>query len=384
MLTLIGPAAAHAQSRTIFAPAFAVSTVHDDNVFSRPEAVGDYMTQLRPSLQATYESPTKRLDAYGWFDMQMSARHSQLNSLAARRHAVVEGRVRTTPRVSVGLVGRYDRTENPEELLLESGILLERQRAERMELGPSMNYQLRPRTSMTARYTLTHESMADRFQENLHVTRVGVTRETSALTSWSASYLGRVFAGPSAPATHYSNAILAGWARRFSPSTRVSLTAGPRVTSYRGTTAEVLATYVRQMPGHRVSFDYWHGETIVLGIPGPVRVHSGSSKLGWTVRHNLEVGTHLGVAQNTTLEAARARVYHASIVSAWSPSETYILGVSYGIDVQRGDIRSVFLNEVPTRRGVFLVRLTVAPRFGRGVLPPDDGQFPPPVKGVIR
>jgi hypothetical protein len=382
MLIVLGHAAnIAAQSRTTIVPGISVSMVHDDNLYSREQATGDYLTQFRPSLETTYETPTKRIEAFGSFDMQLSAKHSTLNQLDARRHAVLDSRFQTTPQLSFGFVGRYDKTDNPGELNFDSGVIIERQGAQRMELSPSTAYRIRPRTTISSQYTWTHESMAGSFEEQLNVGRVAVSRQTSTRTAWSVNYLGRAFTGGGQLPTHLSHSVLAGWTHQLSPATRLSVLAGPRSTSYRGITSEVLATFLRRTPASRIVFDYWHGETIVLGISGPVRVSSGSSKLNWTVRRNLELGTHLGVFRNTALDFARTHVYHASVIGAWNPSEKYIVAVSYGLDFQRGDIRSVYLNEARTRRGVFLVRLTVAPRFSRAA---DDPQLTPPVTGAMK
>jgi hypothetical protein len=318
--------------------------------------------------------------------MQRSARHSTLNTLDAKRHAFVEGRLQPTPNLSLGLVSRYDRSDNPGDLNFESGVLVSRQFAQRFEVGPSTSYRVRPRTTLSTHYTWTHETLSnDQFDETLQVGRVGLAHQHSPITTWSVNYLGRVFGGPSTPERHHSNAVLAGWTYQPAPGVRFSALGGPRLTSYRGTTFELLAGYLRRTPRHRFGLDFWHGETIVLGIPGPVRVASATSKLSWTVRRELEIGTSVGIFRNTALDLARTRVYHASVVGAWNATEKYILSVSYGADVQRGDIRSVLLNDARARRGVFVVRLTMAPRFRRGAEPTDElNPFSPPVKGAIQ
>ena len=43
-------------------------------------------------------------------------------------------------------------------------------------------------------------------------------------------------------------------------------------------TSEVSAALIRRTPRTRFLVDYWRGETIVLGIAGPVAIHSGSAK----------------------------------------------------------------------------------------------------------
>jgi hypothetical protein len=383
VLLLAAAARPHAQGRATFVPSLSVGSVHDDNLFSRERPVGDYLTELRPSLEGTYESPQASIEGLLTWDMQMSARHSSLNTLDARRHAMFDSRFRSTPSVILGLAGRYDKSETPGDLNLETGIMLDRQNAQRWQATPSISFRVRPRTMITALYDRTNETLDDVFYADLHVARLGVTRQASARNSFSVNYLGRMFI--EGGERHHSQAATIGWTSQITPATSFSVLAGPRVTTYRGTTAEILGALIRKTPRSRLLIDYWHGETIVLGIHGPVGVHSGTTKYSWTLKRNLEIGAHAGLFDSTTIDAGRARVYHFALVGAWSPRPSYVLAASYGADFQRGDIRSQLLSQDRVRRGVFLVRLTVAPRFSRIFRPKDEPEeLSAPVKGVPR
>ena len=373
---------ARGQAEATLVPALSVSTVHDDNLFSSPSAVGDLVTYLRPSLEGQYESRTMTLQSLISMDMQRSTKHSALNIVDARRHGMFEGRVRSTPSLLLGLAARYDRTETPSDLNLDTGILLARQRARRIQLTPSIAYRTSPRTTVTTQYDWTSEALARSNESTLHAARVTLGREWSPRTTLSASYLGRLFV--EAPETHRSHTAMLGWTRELAPGASLSLQAGPRVTSYGGITSEVSAALVRRTPRSRFLVDYWRGETIVLGIVGPVEIHSGTTRASWSVRRRLELGAHLGVFNSTTLDARQATVYHASLTSVWS-AQPYILAISYGSDLQRGDIRGRLSADEQVRRGVFLVRLTIAPRLSRAFRPPDDADQPTtPLKGVLQ
>jgi len=207
-----------------------------------------------------------------------------------------------------------------------------------------------------------------------------LAREVTPRTTLNARYLGRLFTGE---IDSQSQALLAGWAREMTPGTNVSVEAGPRVTSHRGLRSEVMAALLRRTPRTRLRLDYWRGETIVLGIPGPVEIHSGTTNVSWTVRRFVDLGTQLGVFGSHTLQETSAVVYHASLVAAWS-RQPYHLSLSYGTDLQKGDIRSRGAADEYVRRGVFLARLTVAPRLSRAFRPGDDANPPlTPLKGVI-
>ncbi len=122
--------------------------------------------------------------------------------------------------------------------------------------------------------------------------------------------------------------------------------------------------------------DYWHGETLILGIHGPVAVDTASARLVWPVTQRTEFGLHTGVTDSTTLEDQNIRVYRAILLGAWTPhGGPYTLSASYGAEFQRGLIRrSLFIDDQVTRQ-TFRVNLTIAPRLSRTFRPTGE----PPV-----
>src|SRR5262245_5447098 len=78
-----------AQSRATVVPSLALGAGYDDNVNARAEGDAGKMLQLRPSLEADYDSPKVTLISLWSFDMQRS-NHASLNALDARRHAMVD------------------------------------------------------------------------------------------------------------------------------------------------------------------------------------------------------------------------------------------------------------------------------------------------------
>ena len=231
-----------------------------------------------------------------------------------------------------------------------------------------------------AHYDWTSETLSGWPGGNMQAVHAVLAREVTARTTLNARYLGRLFTGE---IDAHSQAVLGGWAREMTPGINVSVEAGPRMTSERGLRAEVMGALLRRTPRTRLRLDYWRGETIVLGIPGPVEIQSGTTNVSWTLRRFVDLGTQLGVFSSQTLEQTSAIVYHASIVAAWS-RQPYHLSLSYGTDLQKGDIRSRGAVDEYVRRGVFLARLTVAPRLSRAFRRGDDADPPlTPLKGVI-
>ena len=60
--------------------------------------------------------------------------------------------------------------------------------------------------------------------------------------------------------------------------------------------------------------------SIILGVLGPVEVHSATGRVTWPVARKVEVGLHAGLFDSTTLVQGQARVYHSEIVTAWTPT----------------------------------------------------------------
>lgn len=375
-LTALSPAVV-AQTRLTVVPSLSIAGVYDDNLFAETSGSAGKMLQLRPTLEGHWESP--RLTFISLYSQDMlRSNFSSLNTIDARRHAFLDTTFRRSPLTTIGITGRYDRSETPGELELDTGILGARQTAQRWQLSPTVVRRLSPRAVLTAGYDLTRENELDTPSGTLHQARFALSREFTSRSALVGTYLARYFVDPSDRSTSHS--VLAGWTREMAPNTHFSVYAGPRVTSYRsGIKPEVSASLRRDSSRIDLRLDYWHGETIILGIPGPVAVDSGAVRITWPFRSRWEFGTHLGATDINTLDFREARVYRTTLLGSWNPRGMYSVSASYGLDYQQGDIRRRLDDNV--LRHVFRVSLTVAPRLFRSILPPDEAAR---VKGVIR
>ncbi len=371
ILTSVVLAASHAraQSRVDVVPSVSVGSVYDDNLFAQVLGSGGQMLQVRPGLEATVESPRLKLGSLWTFDMQHS-NHADLNTFDARRHADLELAYRSTSATTLGFAARYDRTETPGEINLLSGVLGDRRQAHRWEAYPNFSHRFRPRTSMTGSYDWTDESLLDNGTGRMHVLRTGLSHEYTTRTTFTTSYLGRRFVDETD--TNSSHAILGGWDYELAPGTRVTLQGGPRISSYRGIAPELVAGFFRDTNRLDVGVDYWHGETIVLGIQGPVAVNSGTARLTWPMTRTIEIGSHSAVTGIVTLDQRQVTTYRETLVSSWSPGGWYTVAASYGVDYQQGDIRRNLFSNANVLRHVFRVSVTVAPRLSRAIRPSDD------------
>jgi hypothetical protein len=368
---------AAAQTRKTIIPSVSIAHVYDDNIFADVEGSAGQMLQIRPSLEGSYESP--RLTFLSLYSQDMlRSNHADLNTADARRHAFVDTKFRSTPMTTVGVAARYDRSETPGELELDTGILGPRRTAERWQVAPNFARRMGPRSVLTGGYDFTLEQEIDTPQGTMHQGRLAISRELTSRTDVVASYLARYF--DDTFESHTSHALLGGFSREVAPGTQFSFYAGPRVTSYRsGVKPEVSTGLLRATPRINLALDYWHGETIILGIPGPVAVDSGTVRLSWPLAAKFEIGTHAGITDIDTLDLREARVYRTTLLASWTPRGMYTVGASYGLDYQEGDIRRRLDEDV--LRHVFRVSLTIAPRLSHSILPPDEAAR---VKGVAR
>ena len=366
---------AWAQTNITFVPALTVSSVYDDNLFAVQQGSAGQMLQLRPSFEGNWESPKLTFLSLYSFDM-LRSNHRDLNTFDARRHALVDNKFRVTPFTTLGLAARYDRSETPGELNIETGILSERRTAERWQVTPSLVRRFGPRAVMTTGYDFITENLVDTPSAQMHTARIGLAREWTPRTTIGGSYLARYFEDPFD--SHTSQALLLTWDRDLAPGTRLAFQGGPRLSSYSGLAPEVSGTYTKNTPNINLALNYWHGETIILGIVGPVAMDGGMGRVTWPVTHRIDFGVHAGITDITTLDARESRIYRGTLVGSWTRGK-YSVTADYGLDFQQGDIRRRLDDEV--LRHVFRLSLTVAPRLNRSILPPEEAAR---VKGVTR
>ena len=375
-VTALSPAVV-AQSRFEVVPSLSVTAVYDDNLNAETEGSAGKMLQFRPNLEASFQAPRFAFLSVYSQDM-LRSNFNTLNTVDARRHAFVDTRFLHSPLTTLGFEARYDRSETPGDIDLDTGILGTRQTAQRWQVSPTLVRRLTPRSVLTAGYDYTRENEIDTPSGTLHQARFAMSREVTSRSAIVGTYLSRYFVDPYGRST--SQSVLGGWTREMAPHTHLSLYAGPRVTSYRsGIKPEISASLRRDTSRVDIRADYWHGETIILGIEGPVAVDSGAFRITWPFHNRFDFGTHLGATDITTVDFREARVYRSTLIGSWTSHGMYSVSASYGLDYQQGDIRRRLNGDV--LRHVFRVSFTVAPRLFRSTLPPDEAAR---VKGVIR
>jgi hypothetical protein len=369
------PLEARAQSRATFVPSVSVSSVFDDNPFATVTGSGDQITLLTPGLEGVFLTPTVKINGLYAFEMQRAIDHPTLNDLEARRHAMLSGVFQPSPKSTLAVDGSYDRTNSAGDLNFETGILLGRRRAQRWQAGPSTVYQMTPRTIVSASYVWTNEGISGTSPENEHVLRAGLTRQLSPRSAASVGYLERHFVNGTR--VRASETPLVGWTYAVTPFTRLTLQGGPRQSARGGLEPEIVAAFARKgtrLAGFRL--DYWRGESITLGVTGPVEINSGTAQVTSPVMRKVALGLYGGFFDSATISQGKARVYHGEILAVWGPAGPLVVSLSYGADFQRGDVRSSLLADETVVRHVVRLRLTATPpRLDRSFQPEDPLQL---------
>jgi hypothetical protein len=364
--------AAAAQSHLEAVPSVTIGTIYDDNLFAQQQGDAGQMLTVRPGLGTAIDTPRLSLSSLFTFDSQRS-NHRDLTMVDARRHGDATFKYRTTPMTGFGFMGQYDRTATPGEINIGTGILSERRQAQRWEVSPNFDHRFRQHTSIAGSYDYITESLVDNGTGRMQTARVGLSQmlnERSTTTGW---VMARHFADPS-DATNGSDsvAVLGGWDHQLSPATRFSIQAGPRVSSYRGLEPEINAGIARKTPRLDSALEYYHTETIVLGIRGPVVLNGGSARVTWPFRPRMEISSHSAVSAIDTLDLHRLTNFHQVFIASWSPGGFYTFNASYGIDYQQGNIRHNVFSNADVIRQIFGVSVSVAPRYSRSIKEPDD------------
>jgi hypothetical protein len=365
-------ASAAAQAHVEAVPSVTIGSIYDDNLFAQAHGDTGHMLMVRPGLGTAIDTPRLNVSSLFTFDSQHS-NHADLTMIDARRHADAKMMYRTTNATTIGVQAQYDRTETPGEINIGTGILSDRRQAQRWEVQPNFLHRFGPHTSITGAYDYTSESLVDNGTGRMQVVRLGLSRIVSARSTYSGIVQERHFADPS-DATNGSDsvAVLGGWDHQFSPASRFSLQAGPRVSSYRGLQPEIAATLARETPRLKVGLDYAHSETIVLGIRGPVVYNGGGARITWPFRRTIEISSHSAATAIDTLDDHRLTSYRQTFIASWTPGGLYTFNASYGIDYQQGNVRRGIFNDADVWRHVFGVSVTVAPRYSRSIKEPDD------------
>src|SRR5436853_880252 len=246
--SMLHAASAAAQTHFEAVPSVTIGSIYDDNLFAQEAGDAGHMLTVRPGFGSALDTPRLNLSSLFTFASQHS-NHADLTMIDARRHADANMKYRSTDMTTLGLMAQYDRTETPGEINLGTGILSDRRQAQRWEVSPNFAHRFLPHTAITGAYDYTAESLVDNGTGRMQVVRAGISQIANARSTYSGLLQERHFADPTdATIGSDSLAMLGGWDHQFSPAGRVSLYAGPRISSYRGLQPEIHAGLTHDTP----------------------------------------------------------------------------------------------------------------------------------------
>ena len=185
----------------------------------------------------------------------------------------------------------------------------DRRQAQRWEVSPNFAHRVRPHTSVTGSYDFMAESLVDNGTGRMQVARAGLSQIVSARSTVSGVVQERHFADPTRcdqrqrfrrGPRRLGPSVLAR--RRASRCRRVRASRRTGACSRKSTRASRATRRVSQ-----VGADYSHGETIVLGIRGPVTFNGGGARVTWPFRRTMEISSHSAATAIDTLDEHASR-----------------------------------------------------------------------------
>lgn len=212
-----------------FEPSLLVSEAYDDNLFLDPEqAEADYFTRITPGLQTGYRSGRVQVTGSAQFDAERYNRHSELDTMQARRNVGLDLSGMVTPRLTLLANATYTHTTTPGELNLLSGLVVGRNPADRFAVRPSLVYRTSPRGRLMAGYMASYDRLEGFTDALTQESTVEYRHAVTSRTFLSTDYTFRMFDFDSPLPTHPSHVAAVGVGHAFTPNTTLLVRGGPR------------------------------------------------------------------------------------------------------------------------------------------------------------
>jgi len=356
----VGLGVCHGQATTVVTPGLSVGYAYDDNVLWRPAAESDRVLRVSPTLTFTRDTLRSRWAGDFLLDTERFSRARSLTTALARQHAAITGERRVSAASSVELNAAYDNSVTPTDLNVTTGLGLGRTRAWRWYAGPAASQAITSRTLVRASYRLTGDYAATTSDVLTHDAGAGVEFAKTPRTTLLARYNAQYFAFESAPAV-LSHVGRVTWRRRATPSTRVELTGGARVTE-REWRPEIGGRAARTTTVSDASVDYSWTQTTALGIAGLVDVQRVTASAGYHPRGGWSAAVNAGAYVNEVGDD-RATVYHTGADVVRRIAGPLSMGLSYSFDYQTDPLGApTFL--LTTSTGMMPLPAAFAPRLG--------------------
>lgn len=350
-------AGAAAQSVFRVTPSISATQVYDSNLFfaaSDPQA--DFITRVTPTIESEFRSARWTLSGRYSLDAERFAQHATLSRADARQHALAGVAYRPTARLVLALATEFARTQNPGELVPETGLSFTRRAAERLGAHSSITHRVSPVTTGTIDYKFAEDRIEGGILIRSHDARIASKRRMSERDSLDAVFRVRQFLFGAASAT--SQGLRLGWTRAITARVSVSIDGGPSVTNTRPG-ADLAVSLRNRFKAGDISVAYMREPTTVFGLAGTVLAQSVSVPTSWTVRQRLQIRV-TPAFYRTELAALRADAYRLMVGTLWPIAGNFSLETSINASRQRGALYAGLADQMVPRHEA-VIRLVAAP-----------------------
>jgi hypothetical protein len=317
-------------------PSLEAAAVYDDNLFSSvSNRQQDHVLRMSPAIEAGYRSSPSTLHWHYTFDAERYAEHTELDDNRVREHTTLDFSQQHTPALTFGANIGYTRTQTPAELNPETGLDLERARAERFTASPVVTYRFDPLSTGSANYSFTSDELAGGVGNESDLLALDFDRSISRRDTLSIGYEYREFRFDAED--NRSQALLAGGTRRLTSRTSVTLIAGPRFSEDGAIDPEISAQLQHRLQKGDLAFAYIRTETTVIGQSGTVTAESFSADFSYRFGSSLKLHVGPGFFSNRRADL-EADVYQLNLDVSYRINRFLSLAGSYHYTKQRGRI----------------------------------------------
>jgi len=337
-------------------PSVSLSQVHDDNVLAAPGAAreADHISRLGAGLTVGRRSSRLTMKARYEVEAEVFRRHPELNRAAARQDAALDIAWTASRRLGASLSAAYVDTQTPGELNLLTGLEVGRRRGRRLSTVGVLTQRMGPLSTATLEHRFARDRVVGAPGSDSHVVALGLERRLGPTDRTRLGYtVQRLDFGPDVTLSHI---LTLGWKRTVTSSAQFELEAGPRWTG--GTLgAEVSAGFRHRLRGGDAELAYVHGQTTVLGHPGPVTVKGVRAAVSYRLVGPLRVSAGPGVFRILG-RGSEGTIYRLGAEVAWSVARDVTLSAIHQFSLQEGGVGLARAADSEISRNTFLLTLT--------------------------
>jgi len=135
----------------------AADAVSDDNVFSSPSPIADFIERVSPALDVRRTSSRLELTSLSTLDMERFLNHSELSTPVARAATSFQAIGRPAPQTTVSVNLGYSNTQTPADLNITTGLAAARVRVWNWTSGAEVRRLVTPTVTLGGRYRFSGE-----------------------------------------------------------------------------------------------------------------------------------------------------------------------------------------------------------------------------------